>query len=782
MSRRLRQAREPDGSSSEPSATAVQLINERAHILGLQLQQAALAARIAAAIKSHGQPTPEQQLQELLSRGVLAADLESARSEVAALNALLERVTSGRLASTSAPSGSTPAAAAHAGPHRAGSGRHTSQSGPGGAPAGAIGAAAGVASGASAGAITRAASSKQFSALAAEHVRHWLDQARESVAVLEDLAAPGGIEEWRPSLEGAEAGPLPRPPGGPPVAHFIARIPPELTALMILPPIAYEGIGGGGYGNGGGGAAAAGGGVLWSAAPLLPDPGAGVVYVVALHEAAEQLWPALAGGDLVLLLPGRYNWPEGSVVLRAAVRVLGLGRQPGDVVIHNNEEDDVFVECCAGPGPPPPPPLLLTAQQQQQQATQPQVQAGQQAAETGGGEGPGVVLENLTLLQLGGYEGALRVVRGRTTLVDVVVQFAMGGLQVDPGAHLVMRGCRVVGGATAGVTVAAGGMLELLAGCELSRCGGGDDVVPKDLGGVEVLVPLADCPRLAQPSARAVLQAHEDLLSPSRDLSGACPPPAADEAGGPVGGLPPWDSLPALLGTTQQPATVVVGPGCVIQEGFASPGVDWSSTRIRLMMEGNPARPGRRATKIEVAAAAAATSSALRGQQHGGADAATGLSGNGVGGGRSGAAATAAGGRRLGNGVVVGCRTLRQQLCAAVARAQRRQRGLDEDSGVRGEGRGGSSSSSSGSGGSSEGAEDDEDEGETGSSDTSGSAGDEWEEEQTNADSRRGRCGGCLAVWYCGEECQRKDWPRHAPECWALRGAELGAGARGAVT
>ncbi len=44
------------------------------------------------------------------------------------------------------------------------------------------------------------------------------------------------------------------------------------------------------------------------------------------------------------------------------------------------------------------------------------------------------------------------------------------------------------------------------------------------------------------------------------------------------------------------------------------------------------------------------------------------------------------------------------------------------------------------------------------------------------------RCGGCLAVMYCSEECQRRDWPRHAPLCRELRGAAAGAGARGEVT
>lgn len=78
-----------------------------------------------------------------------------------------------------------------------------------------------------------------------------------------------------------------------------------------------------------------------------------------------------------------------------------------------------------------------------------------------------------------------QVLRGRTTLVDVVVQFAMGGVTVEPGAHLVLGpGTRVAGGATAGVQVAAGGCAELLGpGCEVTRCGGGDDVVPKASAG-----------------------------------------------------------------------------------------------------------------------------------------------------------------------------------------------------------------------------------------------------------------------------------------------------------
>eukprot|EP00198_Chlamydomonas_reinhardtii_P005618 XP_001694954.1 predicted protein [Chlamydomonas reinhardtii] len=115
------------------------------------------------------------------------------------------------------------------------------------------------------------------------------------------------------------------------------------------------------------------------------------------------------------------------------------------------------------------------------------------------------------------------VLRGRTTLVDVVVQFAMGGVTVEPGAHLVLGpGTRVAGGATAGVQVAAGGCAELLGpGCE-------------DLGGVELMVNR----RTASRHFHAVQLAARQL-----------------------------------------------------QEGFASPGVDWTTHRIRL--EANPARPGR---------------------------------------------------------------------------------------------------------------------------------------------------------------------------------------------
>ncbi|EFJ50302.1 hypothetical protein VOLCADRAFT_103892 [Volvox carteri f. nagariensis] len=559
MSRRFRH-RGQQHSDGDDSALLrhAQLINERAHILGLQLQQAALATRIAAAVRSYGQPTPQQQLHELLRRGVIHSDLAAARTEVAALKALLERVQPGRLASTAA----TPAAAT-----RSGAGRQ----------AGGTSAAA------------RASGSKQYAALAVDHVRHWLDQAQEAVLLLEDLAAPGSIEEW--PIESPEP-PQPRPSGGPNVAHFIQRIPPELTALMQLPTTSYDQHPPPSPGPATAAASAA-AAVLWDAAPLLRDPHAAAAaavassfgagggggggggahssppgsYRVACHESAELMWPSLAHGDLVLLLPGRYNWPEGTVLLRAA---------PSDVVIHNNEEDDVFVECAAGPPPPPPPPLggagggsaaAATATATATAATA----AGSSALESAGG----VVFENLTLLQLGGYEGALRVLRGRTTLVDVVVQFTMGGLQVDNGGHLICRNVRVVGGATAGVQVAAGGVVELLGGCEVTRCGAGDDVVPKDLGGVEVMVPLADYPRLAPPSPRALLQAHAELLAAPPPEGGSTtpppppPPPASPSAA--AASAAQLELLQPYLGAVQPPATVIIGPGCTIQNtrGFA---------------------------------------------------------------------------------------------------------------------------------------------------------------------------------------------------------------------
>ena len=47
------------------------------------------------------------------------------------------------------------------------------------------------------------------------------------------------------------------------------------------------------------------------------------------------------------------------------------------------------------------------------------------------------------------------------------------------------------------------------------------------------------------------------------------------------------------------------------------------------------------------------------------------------------------------------------------------------------------------------------------------------------------RCGRCLNMWYCGEACQRQDWPRHREECIiaaapAKRGREAGAKASAA--
>ncbi len=321
-------ARPTPAAKPTPDVTAV---NERAHILGLQLQQRALSARIEAAIRTYGRPTPQQQLHELLRRGILHVDLAAAREEVAHLNALLDRLQAGRSAGSAATSSAL--SAAPAAPARR-------------APADLLASPTQIA--------TRARGSKQFAALAVEHVKHWLDQAREAVLLLEDLVQPGSIDEW--CVEPPE--PPPPRPHGPPVAHFIQRIPPELASCMTLPSTSYPqllpasdapatacgaggcccGCCGGSCGGAGSGvppvpaAAAAGAGVLWGAAPLLRDPATGVCYRVALHDSAELMCASeghISSADVVLLLPGRYNWPEGTVALRAAVRVLGLGRQVG---------------------------------------------------------------------------------------------------------------------------------------------------------------------------------------------------------------------------------------------------------------------------------------------------------------------------------------------------------------------------------------------------------------------------------------------------------------------
>ena len=36
---------------------------------------------------------------------------------------------------------------------------------------------------------------------------------------------------------------------------------------------------------------------------------------------------------------------------------------------------------------------------------------------------------------------------------------------------------------------------------------------------------------------------------------------------------------------------------------------------------------------------------------------------------------------------------------------------------------------------------------------------------QADTDSKLERCSGCMTVYYCGRECQRKDWPAHKLVC-----------------
>lgn len=309
-----------DASASGHEQAAVppaQAINERAGILGLQLQQQALAERVAEAISSHGRPTLQQLLTRLAQLGVLQQGRAQIEAKVEQLKQLAERVKSSGLASTSSPS---PAASGVGG--KAGTGSGGRQAGRG---AGA------------------AAHSKQFAVLAEQHIGEWVEQLSGASSALSSLSTPDGRDAWAENSkyddgEGGSGEAQVRRTG-PPVAHLLGPIPPELACHITLPNISYRAAA---AASAAAAATAAAGDpapaplllappVLWAAAPLLLDPATGVQYRVARHDSPEEAWPTLADGDLVLLLPGRYDWSEGVRELRAAVRILGLGTKPSEV-------------------------------------------------------------------------------------------------------------------------------------------------------------------------------------------------------------------------------------------------------------------------------------------------------------------------------------------------------------------------------------------------------------------------------------------------------------------
>ncbi|KAG1680348.1 hypothetical protein FOA52_015438 [Chlamydomonas sp. UWO 241] len=255
-----------------------------------------------------------------------------------------------------------------------------------------------------------------------------------------------------------------------PVAHMVGAIPAELVPLLVgLSQVTYpsgpqprvRGPAGGWHT------------VYWDAAPRLVDPDSGDEFCVARHDSLEQALLLALDGDVVLLAPGRYNLAGEAAALRRSVRIVGCGPSRSDCVLYNGEDDGTFVEA----------------------------------------RGPSVVLENLTLLQLGGYDGIVQVLSGTTTLIDCVLQCSMtgGGAWLRNDGVLEMYSCKVFGASSSAVQVEAGGARLELHATEITQCGNGDDVVPRDLGAVDVQVRLKPLAVACLPGVVPPVMTADDL-------------------------------------------------------------------------------------------------------------------------------------------------------------------------------------------------------------------------------------------------------------------------------
>eukprot|EP00798_Chlamydomonas_sp_ICE-L_P022286 gene22286-29364_t len=423
--------------------------NARAHIIALQLQMGRLQDRVTDSAAQYNKLTEEQVVSTALRAGFIHECLAVGRERLTELQSI-----QGKL--TDAMTGQGPA---HHAVKRGGQGAGGVVDMPFGL----------------------GPTPRPMAALVVEHISQIVVQQHASICNLEDvLEGPENssfFSYFRGQLARAQQGfphperpPLPkhgngtsgqlgssdRNPTSIHIAHFIEFIPREVVSVMqpgfelptgydltLIPPHLV-----------GGGAPMFGSAPRVFDFPVLLNPETLWPLYVARQQTFEQTFEqalVLAkDGDVIFLAPGRYNLPETSAcVILSNVRIVGMGKKQADVVIYNDADDDSFIECY----------------------------------------GDDVQMENLTLLQLGGYEGIVQVMAGATTMIDCTLQCSGGGAWVKGKGRLSMYGCNVVGATSSAVQVEAGGHLEVVDSV-ISQCGRGDAIVPRDLGAVEIQVRL----------------------------------------------------------------------------------------------------------------------------------------------------------------------------------------------------------------------------------------------------------------------------------------------------
>ncbi|GAX81356.1 hypothetical protein CEUSTIGMA_g8787.t1 [Chlamydomonas eustigma] len=500
-----------------------ELVNDRCHILGLQLKAARIQSQVTYSILKYGKLPLEIIARAHVESGYISRQLELTSCQLKELETLRDRIY-GSLTSTSRGS--------------------TVQ-------------------------VFGKVASKAYASAAHEHLKEWCELQTASLGNLKDLM--GMIEhvpgkwtflDYVKSAERSGALEKSKPfSWARRVAHLVEKVPEQLTNTLRVQEKAYPPLfklqgPGSTYKE----APVETDGpevVLWEAAPYIMDPGSGEQLCVAVHDNLEQALINAGEGDVLLLSPGRYSMPDDASIILRSIHVIGMGITNQEVVLYNDADDDGFMEC----------------------------------------KGRDVVFENLTMLQVGGYDGIVKVSGGCTTLLDCSLQCSSNGSAawLQNQGKLVMYNCTVTGSCGSAVQVDAGGTRLEMYCCEVSGCGGGDDLVPRDLGGIEVQVrlrPLSSCglrlqsPLITADDLQALIRAAEVEWAERQSMNSRLPTSEDRESvndtgaiiagaatispvGGEEGKLE--EVVSQVLCQLDDAATIVIGPGCNIHgnKGFA---------------------------------------------------------------------------------------------------------------------------------------------------------------------------------------------------------------------
>ena len=269
------------------------LLNERARILGLQLESHRVQAEVDAAIRDYGQPSPTSIVRQLIASGHIGDQLKATEAQLQHLHRLRDRLSSSLAASSSRG----PSVQLHG-----------------------------------------KARPRSHAAAAHEHLEGWCDQLAASLANLQDLLGSRGNED-KASDGGEDGGGGGGGGGGSfldclrayeeerrsgaqqqlfawerPVAHVVGEVPEELSGIVVMPGRAYPpaaaarlptapgSVASSGWGHsrqqggatppvlgGEDGRMAGGGGIFWQVAPYIEDPKTGQRFFVARHACLEQV-------------------------------------------------------------------------------------------------------------------------------------------------------------------------------------------------------------------------------------------------------------------------------------------------------------------------------------------------------------------------------------------------------------------------------------------------------------------------------------------------------------